>query len=374
MRAPTVGDIADFMDRWAPPHLAEDWDRVGLQLGSRDQPVGRVLLAVDLSSAVVEEALARAADLIVCHHPAIFRPVASLTDSSAQGRKLLSLARAGVSVFVAHTNLDAAHAHSTSDALARAIGLFADVNPLVPPAQPPTLKLVTYVPPTSADTVFAALAEAGAGCIGQYSHCSYRVTGHGTFLPGPGTHPAVGEVGRLETTDETRLETIVPPGALERVLSALHSAHPYEEPAYDVFPLHTSASPARFARRGTLREPMSMGDLCRAAASALGAERVGLVGDPTRRVTCVAVCAGSGGSLVDPMASMGFEAMITGELGHHDALSALDHELSVIMMGHHTTERPILDVARERLIGSFGEGLEATVADGDGDPLRGCAA
>lgn len=117
-----------------------------------------------------------------------------------------------------------------------------------------------------------------------------------------------------------------------------------------------------------------MGNLCRAAASALGAERVGLVGDPRRCVTCVAVCAGSGASLVDGLVSLGVEAMLTGELGHHDALSALDRGLSVILVGHHTSERPVLAVARERLIRSFGEGLEVTIADGDGDPLRGCRA
>jgi len=372
MRPPTVGDIADCMDCWAPPYLAEEWDSVGLQLGSRDQPVHRVLLAVDLADAVAEEALSRRADLVICHHPAVFRPIAALTDSTAQGRRLLALARAGTSVFAAHTNLDAARADSTSDALAQAVGLLGEVEPLAPPAQPPMLKLVTFVPPGCADDVFSALTEAGAGRIGDYSQCSYRADGHGTFLPGPGARPAVGEAGRLETTAETRLETVVPPGALDGVLLALRSAHPYEEPAYDVHMLHTAPSPARFARRGALREPMSLGDLCRAAASALGAERAGLVGDPGRQVSCVAVCAGSGGSLVACMASAGAEVLLTGELSHHDALAALDRRLGVILVGHHTSERPVLALARRRLIRSFGEGLDVAIAGGDRDPVRGC--
>jgi len=371
---PTVRDVCQAIEAWAPPALAAEWDRVGLQVGSLEAPASPVLLAVDLSDRVVDEALALGAHMIVCHHPVIFRPLEALTDVDPTGARILRLVRAGIAAYSAHTNLDAAPEGSTSDALAEAIGCFDEIHELHSGSQEPMCKLVTFVPSEHVDEVFQAMAGCGAGQIGDYSHCSFRLAGTGTFLPGATTQPHIGQPGKLEQVDEVRLETLVPPGKLATVVRAMVDAHPYEEPAHDIYPLRVEQTVARFARMCVTGSPMKLSELAERARERLSQPAVWFAGDTDARVERVVVCAGGGGSIVDEAARAGADALVTGEAGHHDVLRALDLGVSVVGMGHHTSERPVLDVLRRRLCEVFGETVDIRIARDDEDPIRGCCA
>ena len=238
---------------------------------------------------------------------------------------------------VVHTAFDVVDG-GTADALAGALGLEA-ISPFGPAWPPEQVKVVTYVPPAAADIVVAAMARAGAGIIGRYTGCSFQTPGVGTFRPEPGTNPTVGTVGEQTAVDETRIEMVAPASAADDVVAALVAVHPYEEPAFDVFPV---ASGAGFVgRSGSLPAPRSLSELSRSVGAVL-ATRCRFAGEPDRPVTTVAVVPGSGRSFL-PAASGVADVLVTGDLSHHAAREALDRGLAVIDAGHVPTERPGLE-------------------------------
>jgi len=210
----TVGTIAAYIEELAPLHWAESWDNVGLQVGDPAAAVQRVLVALELTDAVVEEAERLGCDLVVVHHPPLFRPLKALRFDSRPARRLLRLIRSGIALYAAHTNLDQAPG-MTNDTLAAAAGL-TECEVLKPTGEERYVKLVVFVPKGHEDAVRDALAGAGAGHIGNYSHCTFQVPGIGTFLPLEGTNPFIGQQGRLERVEELRLETIVPESVAAR--------------------------------------------------------------------------------------------------------------------------------------------------------------
>jgi putative NIF3 family GTP cyclohydrolase 1 type 2 len=249
-----LADVVSALERAYPPRLAADWDAVGLVCGDPDDEVQRVLVAVDPVPETVDEALETGAQLLVTHHPLLLRGVHGVGADTPKGALVHRLVRGGAALFTAHTNADAADP-GVSDALAAAIGLTVH-GPLVPEPAPPLDKIVTFVPVGPAITaVHDALAAAGAGAIGDYSHCSFATAGTGQFKPLPGAHPAIGEVGRLERVAETRLEMVLPRPRRAAVVAALRAAHPYEEPAFDVLELAPLPSPVGLGRIGELPGP-----------------------------------------------------------------------------------------------------------------------
>ena len=233
-------DVVDLLHTWYPPSTADEHDAVGLVYGDPAQEVGKVLLAVDPTIEVAREAAAWGADLLLVHHPLFLRPVHGFAETTPKGRTLATLARAGCALLTAHTNADRA-APGVSDALAAALGL-DHVRPLVPLGHPMD-KLTVYVPEADAERVRRALAEAGAGRIGDYESASFTTGGEGRFRPLEGAQPTVGEVGSLEVVGEARVEVVLARSLRESVVAAMLAAHPYEEPAYDV------VEPRRHRRR-----------------------------------------------------------------------------------------------------------------------------
>ncbi|MGH8895025.1 MAG: Nif3-like dinuclear metal center hexameric protein, partial [Actinomycetes bacterium] len=252
----TLADVVGVLDRLYDPRGAEAWDAVGLVTGDLDQPVRRVMLAVDPVQRVIDEAVDWQADLLVTHHPLLLRPVHAIATSHPKGRAVTTLVRAGVALHVAHTNADVADP-GVSDALAAVLGL-ADLQPLRPQPQEPTDKLVTFVPHDAATKVLDALAAAGAGRIGDYERCAWTTEGTGTFVPGGAAHPTVGQVGRTERVAETRLEMVLPRPARAAVVAALRASHPYEQPAFDLVPLAALPGRRGLGRVGRLPEPVSL--------------------------------------------------------------------------------------------------------------------
>ncbi len=250
-----LAEVIDVLDEAYPPGLAQSWDSVGLVCGDPDDVLSSVTIAVDATAAVVDEV--PDGGLLLAHHPLLLRGVDTVAASTAKGALVHRLIRSGRSLFTAHTNADSA-SPGVSDALAQALGLTVEAV-LEPSLVVPDLdKWVIFVPPENAEAVRAAVFAAGAGHIGDYSHCSWSVTGTGQFLPGEGASPAIGSVGAVERVVEDRVEVIAPARARREVLSAMRAAHPYEEPAFDIFALAPLPADVGLGRIGALAEPESL--------------------------------------------------------------------------------------------------------------------
>lgn len=366
-----VAHLMQWMEERAPQRLAETWDNPGLMWGHPQSEVRHVLLAVDGTDAVLEEAVRKDAGLVVLHHPSIWEDVKHLRTDQALGRRVELCLRHGIAVFAAHTNYDAA-ADGVSDALARRLGL-AEVTVLDVTARDPLQKLVVFVPFGHEDRVRDAMAQAGAGWIGKYSHCSFQVRGLGTFLPHEGADPFIGSVGRLERVDEVRLETVVTASISRRVVAAMLRAHPYEEVAYDLIPLDNDGPALGVGRLGGLADALPLADLARRVKEVCRVPAVRLVGDPQRPVRWIAVCGGSGGDLLQAASRAGADVLITGDLDHHEALEALDLGLAVVDAGHFGTEWPgMADLAHWLNSRLEAEGFETRceLAESDRDPFQ----
>ena len=360
----------DLVAELWPPRDAEGWDQVGLHVGdpARDVVTG-VLVSLDVTPAVLDEARERDADLVLAHHPLLFGPLRRLTPDTASGATALQAARQGCAVLAAHTNVDKA-ADGTSHPAARALGLL-DLRPLEPmpaPAPPSQVKLVTFTPHAATDGVLQAMAAAGAGRIGDYTECAFTTPGTGTFRPGADSDPHIGTPGAREQVAEDRLEVILPAAALPDVVAALRRAHPYEEVPVDVYPTvpapPVDPPPARgLGLVGTLPAPTRLRDVARTLAEGLRFPSLRLAADdPDRLVTTVAVCGGAGDSLIDEAIEAGAEVFVTADLKHHPALDALTMGLALVDAGHFATEDPAMDVvARTLTDAAHDAGLTAPV-------------
>ena len=361
-----VDDWLRLLDDLYPPSWAEEWDSSGFQVGDRQAEAARTLVALDPTEAVIREAAERGCGLLVTHHPLLLRPRARLDVADPVARAVATAFAAGVAVTACHTNADVA-APGVSDALAEVLGVVVE-GVLEETAAGDRVKLVTFVPPEATDKVLDALAGAGAGVIGEYTRCSFRVRGAGTFVPTAAASPTVGERGALNEVEEDRLEVVLPAARLGPIARALVEAHPYEEVAYDVYPLATRAG-LGLGRIGTLAEPTDAAGLAERCRERLGAA-ARLAGDPGRRVERVAVCGGSAASLIPAALAAGVDAYVTGDVKHHDALDATVAGLAVIDAGHHATEWPFVPAVAERLNGSgLGEALVSEISTdpfGDG--------
>jgi len=360
-REPSVADVVQVLERIAPPRYAESWDNVGLLLGSGDRPVRRMLLTIDLTEDVLEEAIAGGTSLIVAYHPPIFDPLKRVTDAGEKERIVLRAARADVAIYSPHTALDSAP-DGLNDWLVRGLGS-GDVRALVTRTELPETeecKLVTYCPREAVEQVRASLATVGAGIIGDYRLCSFEIPGTGTFMGLEGTSPAVGESGRLERVPEVRLEMVIGRRALGLAMRTIRQAHPYEEPPVEIHALEPR--PMRHVgagRRITLDQPASIAEIVDRTKRTLGVTSVrvarGRGAADSHRV--IGACAGAGGSMVDEAIAQGCEVFLTGEMRHHDVMAAIARGCTVLLPGHTNTERGYLPHYRERILEGLGEGL-----------------
>ena len=354
---PTTADLARALDAVAPSRLAEEWDNVGLLVGDPDEELagGPVLLAIDLTADVAAEAIDRACSAVIAYHPPLFKPTKRLTAATPRERAVLRVIRAGMPILSPHTALDAVP-EGVAEWLARTALADGergrDLRALA--AHTPTgdeVKLVVFVPEAHADALRTALSDAGAGVIGAYSQCSFASPGTGTFLGDDTTNPAIGSRGALERVDELRMEMVCPQRALASAIATLWRAHPYEEPAFDVYPLTPKPDTSAGAGRAiTLDTPTDARTLAQRVARALGVEGVKIATpNDERPIERVGVCPGAGASLVRAAIDDGCDAFLTGEMSHHEALAAIDAGLTLLLAGHTNTERPYLPILATRL-------------------------
>ena len=363
-----LGEVIAVLDEAYPPQLAHDWDSVGLVCGDPDEQLESVTLAVDATDAVVDTV--GPGGLLVAHHPLLLRGVDTVAASTPKGALIHRLIRSRAALFTAHTNADAANP-GVSDALAESLGLTVD-GVLEPAGFGAALdKWVIFVPADNTEVLREALFAAGAGRIGDYSHCSWSITGTGQFLPGAGASPAIGTVGAVQRVEEDRVEVIAPASLRARVLAAMRAAHPYEEPAFDVFSLAALPAGTGIGRVGSLPRPLRLADFVELVNQTLPQTTWGVraAGDPDASITRVAVCGGSGDSLLGAARSAGVQAYLTADLRHHPADEhRRGSEVALIDVAHWASEYPWCSQAAALLRSHFGESLPVTVCPVRTDP------
>lgn len=331
-----MGEVAGRLARIVSGDKAAEWDQTGLVLGDPGAPVTRVGVCHEATEHVVERVEEEPVELLVAYHPLLFHPTRRLVAGTSPAGRAYRLARAGVALAIAHTAFDVAPG-GVADALARVFDLVevTGFGAMVPAGQ---VKVVTFVTGEAVEEVAGAMAAAGAGTIGDYTACSFRTAGLGAFTPGARSAPAVGEVGAANREPEVRLEMIAPAVRMEEVVAALVAAHPYEEPAFDVYDVRANLGLA--GRIGTLPAAGSLADLATLAVERLGGEGLRVSGDRSAPVRRVAVVPGSGGSFAAAARALGADAIVTGDVAHHRVVEALDSGLAVVDPGHAPTERP----------------------------------
>jgi len=343
-----LSEIVRALEAACPAALAAEWDRVGLHAGDGEQEVARIVVALDADGQTIEHALSAGADLLVTHHPLFRDAPLRFTDDDADGERIASVLRAGLAVYSIHTNFDVISG-GVSDILAARLGL-TDVSVLAGSGS--LRKIVVFVPQEHVENVFLAMANAGAGHIGAYRECSFRVSGEGTFTAPPDAHPAPGKAGRANTVEEIRLETTVPREALARVLEAMRAAHPYEEIAYDVYALQAERSDVGFGRIGRI-DPVSLEAFASECATRLDVDTVRWAGRADTEVKTVAVCGGSGGNMIGAAASKGADVLVAGDLRYHDSQRAMAMGLALVDSGHQGTETAAVPALAELVTGAL---------------------
>lgn len=345
---PTVAQFIQRFERFAPQWLAMKGDPVGMQLGSTQQSIHRVLVTLDVRPEVVEEAIAKQVDFIFAHHPAVFRPARNLVTDNPQNAMYAKLLANHIAVYAAHTNLDMA-AGGMNDWLADQLQL-RDVTLLQPQHFQTKFKLVIFVPTTHEEAVRQALTQAKIGQIGAYQGTSFGVNGTGYFTPEVTANPYLGQPGQAEAAAETRLEVILDQTQIDQALDLIHKVHPYEEPVYDLYPLARETGPAYgIGRIGRPHTEMTVQDYAHFVRQAFQIDGLRLVTqNPTELVKRVAVIGGDGGKFYPAVLAQGANVFVTGDVYYHTAHDMLASGLSVMDPGHHVEQ-----IVKARLVPLF---------------------
>ncbi len=353
-----LAKIIEIMENNFPLRIAEAWDNSGLQIGDSTQTVERVAIALDADEASVDKAIANKADLLITHHPLFFEKIQQINFQHVKGRIIRKAVQAGMAVYSAHTNIDAAPA-GLNQFLAVHLDL-KDIKALGRSKSEELLKLVVFVPQSHLDIVRTAILEAGAGRFDNYNECSFYNLGTSTFKPLKNSNPFKGEVDKLEVGNEYKLETVLYPQDLNRVLKALFDQHPYEEIAYEIYELIAPTKDYSFGRIGYLAKPQQLSEFALFIKERLNLEGLRVVGEATRIIERVAIAGGAGSSLIKTAAQEKADVFITGDIKYHEAQDAIDLGLPIIDAGHQGTEAVfvpmIAAILREEIARINGEG------------------
>jgi dinuclear metal center YbgI/SA1388 family protein len=366
----TIRQVTAALEEMAPLTLAESWDKVGLQVGDPNRLARKVMLSLDSNDeGVIDEAIRIGADLIIAHHAMIFKAVQTIRTDTPYGRKLQKLLANQIGVYVAHTNLDIAEG-GINDILASRLHL-QNVEVLSRVHNTRLKKLVVFVPETHHEQVRMAVCNAGAGWIGNYSHCTFNTPGIGTFMPQEGTNPYIGEQGKLEQVPEIRLETIVTDRNQDEVIAAMLKAHPYEEVAYDLYPLEIMGRELGVGRVGDLVEEMTLKQFAEFCKQQFGVPCLRVVGPHDRIVSRVAVLGGSGEGYWPDALKKGADVFVTGDIRYHYAQDALAEGLCLVDPGHNTEKvcLPALQAYLQAKMNDYGFDTEIVVSETNTEPF-----
>ena len=345
--AVTVKHILALVEEQAPASLALAWDRVGLQIGHPEQPVERLVVALEPSEPVLKGAVAAGAQMVLTHHPVLFQPLERLRLDTHVGR-LLSLAlKHDLALAAAHTNLDIA-AQGLNAFLAQILEL-TQVRVLQETSADHVYKLTVFVPLGYEDQVRQALFDDRTGVIGRYAHCSFASRGEGTFRPLTGAQPWRGEVATQSRVSESRLEVLVPESRLTGVMARLKNAHPYEEVAYDLYHLKNPGLPLGLGRVGEWPEARPWPQVLQQLKTLFRVQIIKATGQPPEMVKKVALCGGSGGDLIEAAWKQGAELYLSGDIRYHQAVPWASESMAILDLGHYATESIFMPAWGQRL-------------------------
>ena len=329
-----IKDVTHYLEAWAPLSYQESYDNAGLLTGDSSAEIQGVLVTLDCTEEVVEEALQLGCNLIVAHHPILFKGLKKLTGTNYVERTIIKAIKHDVAIYAIHTNLDNVHT-GVNKKICEKIGL-KNTKVLLPKTD--TLsKLLTFIPNENASEVTAALYAAGAGQIGDYRNCSFQLKGIGTFMPTEGTNPHIGETNKQTYVDETRVEMIFPSYLKKRILEALWKAHPYEEVAYYILPLLNENQEVGSGMIGELEQPMEPLEFLKSLKSKMNLNIVRYTMLPSNKIQKIAVCGGSGSFLLPNAIQAGADFFITADFKYHEFFDA-DGKISIADIGHYESE------------------------------------
>ena len=333
-------DITNVIEKLCPVKYAYEWDNIGLLIGDTDKEINKIVVALDATEKVVDEAIEQKVDLIITHHPMIFKGLKKITYDSFIGRKVIKLIENGTCLYAMHTNFDISG--SLSIHLANIIGLKNQVD-LEVVNKEKLYKLVVFTPESHANQVRETICNCGGGFIGNYSHCTYNLNGEGTFKPLDGTNPFIGEIGNIKKVKEVRIETIVSEDNKDKVVKNMLKVHPYEEVAYDVYLLNQTGKHIGIGRVGYLDESKELKKFAQEVKENLNLESLRVYGDFNKKVYKVAVSPGSGRTYIKQALRHNVDVLITGDIDYHTGVDAVQEGLSLIDAGHYGTEHIMVD-------------------------------
>lgn len=371
MKTPNGYEVIQLFESFSPKYLAEDGDPIGLQVGSLAKKVKKVIVALDVTEEVVDEAVNQGVDLIIAHHPLIFRPLKKIIPDQPAGRTIEKLIKNDIALYAAHTNLDIAEG-GVNDMLADALGL-ENTSVLKVTHREKLYKLAVYAPTSAETEVREALAKAGAGNLGNYSHCSFTMSGTGRFKPDQEADPYIGSSGELEHVEEVKIEVIVPESITNKVVKAMLKAHPYEEVAYDLYVLENeSGKEFGLGRVGAISEAMSLREYAEQVKQALDVTSVRVIGNLDATVKKVAVLGGDGDKFVRTAQFAGADVFITGDIYYHTAVDFKQEGMNIIDPGHNVEKIMKQGVVKKMtsLCKSSGYEIEFIASEIDTNPFE----
>lgn len=348
-------ELALALDKIFEKNLAMDWDKEGLEIGNLDSDVGKILVALNVTGDVAEEAASTGCDLVIAHHPLIFNPVENILSQGITGRVILKLIENKVAVYCAHTNYDAMSG-GLNDLFISVLGLTG--TEVIEGQNKQWYKFVIFTPRESEEKVREAICGQDGGKWRNYSCCTFSSEGKGTFIPGEGSKPYTGKVGRINYVDEVRLECIVNEENLAGLVRAAIDAHPYEEPAYDIYRIENKFAESGIGRLGKLKKQMPFKDFANEIKKKLnidGFQWMGREDLKDKKISSVAAVCGSASSLTARLASIDCDVIVVGEIGYHEALEIIESGKIIIAVGHGNSEKLAIDGIYRRLKDYFKE-------------------
>jgi dinuclear metal center YbgI/SA1388 family protein len=344
-----IREVIEVLEQWAPPALQENYDNSGLLTGDSSRELTGILITLDVTEPVIEEAVRANCNMIIAHHPIIFKGLKKLTGSNYVERTVEKAILSGISIYALHTNLDNV-LHGVNQKIANLLGL-QNLQIMAPKAH--TLsKLITFVPVSHTDSVMAALGNSGAGIIGDYRNCSFQTPGTGTFQPEENANPFIGHRGKLEQVEEIKLEMVFPSHAVHRVIQALNAAHPYEEVAFDIIKLEFPHPEMGAGLHGELSEKLSANDFLHHVKNSLNLPLVRYSGKSKGNIQSVGVCGGSGSFLLSTAKTKRLDAFITADVKYHDFFDA-EERILFADIGHYESEVFTKDLIKEYISQKF---------------------
>lgn len=348
MATVTIKDVTNYLESWAPRAYQEDYDNSGLLTGNPSDPVNAILVTLDCIESVVDEAIATGCNLIVAHHPIIFRGLKKITGQNYVERTIIKAIKSDIAIYAIHTNLDNVHT-GVNKKIAERIGL-KNTRILLPKKETLT-KLVTFAPKENSGDVLNALHKAGAGNIGNYKNCSFKVVGEGSFMPNEKANPHIGQTNQLERVEEDRIEVIFPSYLSSAIISALRKSHPYEEVAYYLTSLENENQEVGAGMIGELDEALEPSNFLAHIKKTMstGCIRYTQVNQKIKRVV---VCGGSGSFLLSMAKAAGAQAFVTADFKYHEFFDA-EGKIMIADIGHYESEQFTKDLLVEVLKEKF---------------------